>query len=162
MKIVDWNPSEGMAFQGDVAIVAVPSELAGKLTRHEEISARDNRLILAEGEVTGHHHEIYLLRNIPKYHDTALSADVKVDAKMKKFLPQQGKAKLFRCNELASAMQGAGVLTRTDLTVGFLEVTEAPVEIRHQEHDAIRVPEGLYYVGRQIESVGAEERRVAD
>ena len=42
------------------------------------------------------------------------------------------------------------------------ETPGAPVELRHEEHDGIRIPVGNYLIGRQVESAGAEERVVAD
>ena len=46
----------GMAFQGDVSIIPVPAD--GGIDRSDEIKPVDGRLILQEGEVTGHHHAI--------------------------------------------------------------------------------------------------------
>jgi hypothetical protein len=155
MKIRDFNPAEGLALQGDVSILAVPAKIAAKLNRSEEIRPEANRLILQAGEVTGHHHAIYFLSNIPRFHDTALSATLEAKSAM------PGKAKLYRDPEIVTAMQKEGLLTRTDLTVGLLEV-ESPVVVSHEEHDGLRLPPGAYLIGRQVESVGAEERRVAD
>ncbi len=54
MRVVDFDPGKGMAFQGDVAIVAVPAALAAALDRRDPVPAEGGRLILLEGELTGH------------------------------------------------------------------------------------------------------------
>ena len=56
MNIRDYDPTKGQAFQGDVAIVPVPKGIA--ISEHDEIKPVAGRLILQEGEVTGHHHAI--------------------------------------------------------------------------------------------------------
>jgi hypothetical protein len=56
-----------------------------------------------------------------------------------------------------------------DLAIGFLEVTGAPFLVIHEkagtpteEHDAIRLPVGSYYIGCQRELNSAEIARVVD
>lgn len=147
MNIRDFNPAVGQAFQGDVTIVAVPSGWA--VAMHDEIAPRDGRLILQEGEVSGHHHAVY-------FRDDGLARA----AAVKTALPV---ARLFRDPELARRMaSNDGPLMRSDLTVGFLLVESGPIVVSHEEHDGIRLPVGLYYIGRQVESAGAEERVVED
>jgi len=58
MKTRIWHPSDGDCLQGDVILFRVPDRITIDLT--DEISPRGNRLILAEGEITGHHHAIWL------------------------------------------------------------------------------------------------------
>ena len=156
--IRDWNQAEGQAFQGDVSIIPVPASV--KLTLTDQISPVGNLLILQEGETTGHHHAIGLTdRNVPD----AINAQVErlmVDALSGRIpLPS---AKLYRDPRAAEQMRGLGILTRTDLIVGLLIVEVGPMVLRHQEHDGIRIPPGVYLIGRQIESAGAEERMVRD
>lgn len=155
MNIRDYDPTKGMAFQGDVSIIPVPPRIARKLDRSDEIAPSDGRLILQAGEVTGHHHAIYLITNIPHFHDTALSASLEATA-------AKGVARLYRDRAIVEAMVSAGTLTRSDLAVGVLDVTDGPIVVSHEEHDGIRLIPGCYLIGRQVESVGAEERRVAD
>lgn len=158
MNIRDWNPDDGMAFQGDVAIIPVPAKLAGALSTIDEVKPIDGRLILQEGEVTGHHHAIRLpgLSAQPvMYADGALARTMETAAA----LPA---ARLYRDDALARRMADNGPLARADLVVAFLKVDHGPVVVSHEEHDAIRIPPGLYAVGRQVESAGAEERRVED
>jgi hypothetical protein len=170
MNIRDWNPADGMAFQGDIAIIPVPAGI--EISTTDEIAPRDGRLIIQEGEVSGHHHAIHM-RNFraatPIVGDPATATR---DPKLRKALggrkkaaapaAEEGVARLYRDAAAAQALVRAKILTRTDLMVGLLVVSEGPVVIDHEEHDGIRVPVGRYYVGRQIESAGAEQRVVAD
>ena len=150
----DYDNTKGMAFQGDVSIVPIPTSLAIETT--EEISAIRGRLILMEGEVTGHHHSIEVMPLRFAAAD-ALMADALAER-----ISLGGKATLYRVGAVASAMVRAGILTRADLATSVLIVEDAPVLLSHQEHDTIRIPPGRYLIGRQVESAGAEERRVAD
>jgi hypothetical protein len=75
---------------------------------------------------------------------------------------QSAPAALYRDSDLARSLVEHGFLTESSLCVGFLVVEEAPVLLRHQEHDAVRIPPGLYYVGSQREFHAGEARRVGD
>lgn len=154
--IKDYDPNKGQAFQGDVCIFRVPSKIAAKLNRADEIAPISGRLILQEGEFSGHHHVIKLPQPV-MYHDGALARDLTATA-----APKVGSAHLYRDPDLAAQLVRDDVLTRSDLCVGFLDVADAPMTVTHEEHDGIRLPVGLYYVGNQVESAGSEERRVAD
>lgn len=174
-KIHDYDPSKGSAFQGDVAIVPVPSGI--EIATDDEIRPIDGNLILQYGEITGHNHKIILdpisgrSANFARTGET-LTADPMVlilSARKARTLvrignarPPVGTARMFRDRQAAQAMVAAKVLARADLCVGFLKVEGAPVVLRHDEHDGIRLPVGAFYVGGQVESVGAEEQRVAD
>ena len=156
MTIRDYDPTHGQAYQGDVAIVPVPAKLASTLDTTDEIAPIDGRLILQEGEVSGHHHAVRLPRPV-MFRDDGLARDLAASAPV-----AIGTARHYRDPKLAEAMVLSGPLTRSDLCVAFLRVEGAPVTVTHEEHDGIRVPPGLFYVGRQIESAGAEERVVRD
>lgn len=71
----------------------------------------------------------------------------------------RGTATLYADMPLAQSLKW---LLRTDLMIGFLKVEGGPVNLKHPEHDTIKLPAGTYYIGRQVESAGAEERQVAD
>jgi len=174
MNVSDFKPSDFMAFQGDVSIVAIPDSI--KLTLKEEIQPVDNKLILLEGEMTGHHHAIDVLEPVA-FNPVDMDLDIKqefieVNKKNKKTVKnlmnsldsvkEHGHIKMYRDAESAQAMQKAGYLTRTDLVIGTLVVTDQPVLLKHQEHQTIRIHPGRYLIGRQVESSYAEERRVAD
>lgn len=154
-NIREWNPANGMAFQGDVSLLLVPSSV--RLTLTDEIPPVGNRLILQEGEITGHHHAIDMARPEP--------INAQVERMMADALANRlpvPSAKLYRDPAAVEQMQRLGILTRTDLVVGLLVVEVGPMVLRHEEHDGIRIPPGAYLVGRQVESAGAEERRVLD
>jgi hypothetical protein len=162
-NVRNYDPSKGFAFQGDVAIVPVPAGIT--IRTEDEIKPVDGRLILQEGEVTGHHHAIRLPEPA-MYRDDALARPAAVDTNdavlAAHFGEPVGTARMFRDRDAARAMVSAGILDRDDLCVGFLKVEGGPVTVRHEEHDGIKLPIGNYYIGRQIESAGAEERVVAD
>lgn len=163
LSIVDFDPARGQAYQGDVAIVPVPPALAGRLNRSVEVSPVSGRLILQEGEVTGHHHGIDVLdRPMAEASPRRSMAAGKLMADALAGSIPVPSARLYRDPALAEAMVRDGPLARADLCVGFLVVEHGPMVVSHQEHAGIRLPEGVYYIGRQVESVGAEERRVAD
>lgn len=166
MKIVDYNPSEGQSFQGDVSIIPIPAGI--KISTTDEIRPIDNKLILQEGELTGHNHHIALTRNYRP--NTQIAADPVLNVrdavcrrafggKSKEALPS---ARLYRDLTVAQAMQAQGILSRSDLAVGCLVIEGGPMVVTHQEHDGIRLPIGNYLIGRQVESADAEERIIAD
>lgn len=162
-----YNPSQGQAFQGDVSIIPLPAGIA--FSTADEIRPIDGRLIIQEGEMTGHHHAIALPRERRFKSDRPVAGDALQTAspKLRKAFGggkrvEIGTARLYRDPAAAAAMVARGLLTRADLAVAVLVVEGAPVTISHEEHDGISVPPGNYLVGRQIESAGAEERVVAD
>jgi hypothetical protein len=172
MQMRKFNPKEGQAFQGDIAIVPMPASIAIATT--DEIKPRDGRLIIQEGEVSGHHHAIALprVRNFrPETRQLGDPAVATPDRKLGRLFGGKGNAankqtigsaRLYRDAAAVEALRRAGILTRTDLAIGCLVVEGEPAIVSHEEHDAIALPPGNYYVGRQIESAGAEERVVAD
>ncbi len=157
--IHDFDPSKGMAFQGDVSIIPIPKNI--KINRSDEIAPVDGRLILQEGEVSGHHHAITLLERPASPVKTSKAVqDLMSDAQAGKIaIPT---AKLYRDSVAVEAMRSAGIITRVDLAVAILIVETGPMCLSHEEHDTIRIPVGKYLIGRQIESAGAEERVVVD
>lgn len=164
MKIHDWNPDKGDALQGDVCLFRIPERI--EIDTSDEITPRDGKLILAEGEVTGHHHAIWG-RNPPTMlrEDGAGSGVSEADTAAmvaKATKAKTGTAKLYRDPKAIRALVQAGELSTTALAIGVLVVSRAPVVLRHDEHDAIRIPPGRYYVGGQMEWSAAEARRVQD
>jgi hypothetical protein len=158
-----WDPGGGDLCQGDVVLFQLPEGLAP--IRTDSIPPREGKLILAEGEVTG-----------PMFRDDGLAralaptldeeprlcggshSGTRVQTRP---LAEQAMAVLCRDEELVRRLEEDGLLTEGSLCVGFL-VVEAPVLLRHQEHDAVRIPPGLYYVGRQRELHAGGERRISD
>lgn len=174
-------------YQGDVWLMRLPATI--KYTKEEEIKPQDGKLILLEGEMTGHHHHIQcgvgvMDRPAESAVSKKLAEDMKamlgdsadVDTEVVKGMfsdsslaekfggsPNAPVAKMFKgAQKVAQDLVNKGVLTRSDLTISLLEIEGGPMKVVHQEHDAITIPPGSYLVGRQIESVAGEERRVAD
>lgn len=165
MTIRKFDASLGQAFQGDVAIIPMPADIS--ISRLDEIPPSSGRLILQEGEVSGHHHAI-TLRNFtsqPRAGADPLMATK--DPALKKALggmpkTKAGSARLFRDPSAVSQMVSRGILSRGDLAVGCLVIEGAPMLLSHEEHDTIEIQPGNYVIGRQVESAGAEERVVRD
>lgn len=168
MTIRHYDPSQGMCFQGDVAIIPMPADIL--VSRLDEIVPIDGRLILQAGEVSGHHHAINLrarhFQAQPKISGDPLIATK--DPALKKALggaakmTAAGTARMFRDPSAVNVMLERGILTRADLAIGCLIVESAPMLLSHEEHETIEIPPGSYVIGRQIESAGAEERIIAD
>jgi len=158
MQVRDYDPAQGQAFQGDVAIVPIPQDIA--VAKSNEIQPIDGWLIVQHGELTGHHHAIYLLNNIPHFRDDGLARDnaeaVATAPRNLDSAAQGATARLYRDANVAQQMRDRGLLTRADLAVGCLIVEGGSVVVGHEEHDGIRIPEGSYLIGRQVESAGIE------
>lgn len=165
--IRNYDPALGQAFQGDVSIIPIPADI--KISTREEIAPVDGRLILQEGEVSGHHHAIRLDHRNFRAAGTVSGDPLMAtnDPKLKKALGGMAKtkratARMYVDAAVATEMQRRGLLTRTDLVIGCLVVEGAPMNLTHEEHDGIALLPGNYLIGRQVESAGAEERIVAD
>jgi hypothetical protein len=170
MNIRDYDPTMGQAFQGDVAIIPIPADIT--VATIEEIAPVEGRLILQEGEVSGHHHAVDLRQKHfqmqPRESGDPLLATR--DLKLRKALGGAGAkapaivgtARMYRDASVPAEMVRRGLLTRVDLAVACLVIDGAPMAVTHEEHDGIRLPPGSYLIGRQVESAGAEERVVRD
>lgn len=167
MNVRNYNPAEGQAFQGDVSIIPIPPEI--RISTVQEIKPFKGRLILQEGEVSGHHHAIDLRqRNFqaqPREMGDPLLATR--SPKLRKALGGTAKAspataRMYHDDRAVAEMVSRGILTRADLAIGCLVVEGAPIAVTHEEHDGICLPPGQYLIGRQVESAGAEERIVHD
>lgn len=154
--IRDYNPADGDLCQGDVILFRLPDDYIP--SKSHQIKPRDNKLILAEGEATGHHHAIWM--QPLTFHDGGLAHE-KIEARFKE-KDVSAAARLYRDDALIQRLASGGHLTTTALAIGVLSIEGEPAVLRHQEHDAIRIPPGDYYVGRQQEFHAGEERRVAD
>lgn len=160
--IRDWDPSSGDLCQGDVLVFRLPDGMAP--SKEQPIPARGHQLILAEGEVTGHHHAIWMHPLMFRDDGLArgLEADFKPAVKSGADSCVTGVAAMYADDGLTRSLLGDGHISTDTLVIGYLTVENAPVVLRHQEHDAIRIPAGVYYVGRQRENHAGLERRVAD
>lgn len=125
--------------QGDVALVQV-DKLPTGLTL---VEGQESKIVLAWGEVTGHHHRIEdHVAHQARAAERPGAADEIAEATIAR---AQTRARLWR------AENGDR----------FLEVRET-VTLRHEEHTAHTLPPGIYKLPTQVEYTPAELRRVAD
>lgn len=150
-----YDPAEGDLCQGDVLLFRLPDGYIP--ARTQPIAPRAGQLILAEGEMTGHHHAIWF--NPPAFRDDALARAMETAEPAPSTVQA---AALWRDDALTRRLVSSGHLATEALAIGYLTVEGAPVLLRHEEHDAIRIPAGNYYCGRQREHHAGEERQVAD
>jgi hypothetical protein len=155
-----------VARQGDVLIFRIPGKI--EVNERTEVSPRNGRLVLLEGEVTGHHHAVDVLDRAVKNDATEMSptkTSKTVEDLMSSSQVSPVSVRLFSDKEVANKLVRDGFLTRVDLYIGTLVVKgggDAGIVVTHDEHAGIRLTEGSYYIGRQIESVSGELRAVAD
>jgi hypothetical protein len=157
MIVADYDPNLGQAFQGDIAIVPIPKTVV--IATHDEIKPIEGLLIIQKGELSGHRHAIKMAQS-PMF-----GADVRNTViRLLKRTTNDGTAaaRLYRDPTAVAELVRRGVLTRADLAIGCLVVEGGAVIVSHEQHGGIRVPPGQYYVGRQIESAGADARVVRD
>lgn len=134
--------------QGDIALVQVASMPQGC----ELVAGQEAKIILAWGEVTGHHHRI----------EDHVDANLREQfaAQVEKTIPRPGAA-----DEIAEAAisraQAKARLWKAPNGETFLEVLE-PVTLRHEEHTEHTIPPGIYKQPTQVEYTPAELRRVQD
>lgn len=177
MQIRDYDPRQGDFLQGDICFFPIPECL--KLSADAvEIAPINGRLIIQEGEATGHHHAVDLPRQRRFKPERSIGDPVlnTVSPRLRKAFGSVkaiGTARLYRDPAAIEQLRQMGELTRVDLAIGIFVVERAAVVVGHQEHDGGRFPHtwtddsgarrtGRFYVGRQVESAGAEERVVTD
>ena len=153
-KIYDYDPVAGDLCQGDVLLFRLPDGYIP--STGQPIAPEGGKLILARGEMTGHHHAIWF--NPPQFRDDAMARALETPAKS----VETAIATLYRDDALTQRLVAGGHLVTAELAIGYLVVKGEASVLRHQEHDAIRIPAGAYYVGRQQEFHAGESRMVAD
>jgi hypothetical protein len=162
----DFNSMNGVARQGDVVICRIPDGVS--INKTSVVDPQNGRLILLEGENTGHHHSIAVMERPDAFFKTtepAKSNKYVEDMLSKASSVKAATVTLYRDVAVATEMVKKKILTRTDLMIGAMVIEgggDVGVVLTHQEHAPIRLTEGCYYVGRQVESAGAEERAVRD
>ena len=165
MPVRSYDPLQGQAFQGDVAIIPIPDDVA--IATNEEIPPVEGRLIIQAGERSGHHHAIDLFDRVACFRDDGLARSLSSKSGAPRTQARarapRATAHFYRDAAAATLMVTRGLLTRSDLAIGCLVVQGGAVVISHEEHDGIRVPPGNYLVGRQIEgSLQGEPRVIGD
>lgn len=146
-------------FQGDIGFVplALFGKTAADVSRNKRLRAHDARLLIQEGESTGHHHGVWA--NVAMFRDDGLARAVADTA------PTIITAQLFEDASLAGRL---GLDTGAPV-IGFL-IAETDVSIQHAtadgkltgEHDTLNLPSGGYVVLGKREWTAGDQRRVAD
>jgi len=156
MNIIKYDPAQGQCFQGDIMILPLPAGIT--IATGNEIKPRGGMLVLAEGDVTGHHHAIrYGLDAASRFHDGALARSLETAT-----AHAVGAAKMYRDPVALAVLVRTGVLVTDNLCIGFLRIVGECPPLTHDEHGAIQIPPGDYYVGAKREQDAAEEHRVTD
>lgn len=147
--------------QGDINFypLAMWGKSASDVARGNQLRSHDKRLLIQEGEITGHHHGVWFVPQPVHLRDDGLA----------RAFEQQSEtvitAQLFRDDELAKALN----LDERAPVVGFM-VADVDVVVRHateaghptNEHADIRLPAGSYLVTGKREWTAGDERRVQD
>ena len=157
---------KGVARQGDVLIFKLPENI--EVAEVNEISPSNGKLVLLEGEMTGHHHAVDVLDR-PAFRDEP-AVPRKTNKTIEDMLANAASVsapvvRMFADSNVPEQLVKANILSRTDLYIGTLTVEgggDLGILVTHDEHDGIRLKAGKYYIGRQVESAGAEERMVQD
>lgn len=161
--------------QGDINFYPLElfSTSAADVKRDNQLRAHAKRLLIQEGEITGHHHGVWFddvmdrpAQVAPDAVEDLSAAKPIVDGLMARLVAGQlASARLYQDDELLKALKldaGAPV-------VGFL-ICDEPVTIRHaseagtptHEHADIKLPAGGYLVTGKREWTAGDERRVQD
>jgi len=158
MRLNDFD----QAYQGDIWLMKLPDSY--EVNTENEVKPLNGKLVLQEGEMTGHHHHIDVLDR-PSPVTSGNWWDEFEDESLRDIFGKKRpafSAKMYNGTSIASRLVDEQILLRPDLVVGLLVVEGGPAKVQHQEHSFIGLMPGKYVVGRQIESVAGEERRVAD
>ena len=122
--------------QGDVLLVAVPKE---ELTNHKasyeaRTGNKDNKIILAEGEATGHHHRFEVIGLDPGVTVTAFHS----------------KPNFYN--------------RRTEQFPGLIHIEGGSATLYHEEHKPLTVPPGTYRrsIVREFDHISQSTRNVVD
>jgi len=148
-------------FQGDIGFVPLKAfgKSAADVKRDKPLRTTDKRLLIQEGEITGHHHGVWFVPQ-PVY--------LRDDALARSYADQSETIITARLFDDPSMTQTLG-LDRGAPVLGYL-VAETDVVIRHAseagtptgEHDDLALPSGAYLVVGKREWTAGDERRVQD
>lgn len=149
-------------YQGDIWVMKLPDAL--KVTFEAEIPHAYGKLIVQEGEMTGHHHYVDTVERTPETTEDDVDFSALDTKSLKALFTKRDEpcAKFYSATKVAEQLVKEGILLRADLVIGLLNIENGPMKLYHQEHGSVPLSPGKYAVGRQIESVAGEERRVAD
>jgi hypothetical protein len=160
-------------FQGDIGFI--PLEAFGKtandVKRDNRLRPHAKRLLIQEGEITGHHHGVWydaevMDRPAVEAPEDLSSAKAVVDGLMSKLTAGDfAPAKLYQDDALVKVLR----LDERAPIIGFL-VCDENVTVKHasesgaptHEHSDIKLPKGGYLVTGKREWTAGDERRVQD
>lgn len=162
-------------YQGDIGLI--PVECLGitvdDISRDTEIKPMKNgRLLLQDGEVTGHSHHIWTQRTYLQAEAPRGGGDYKQMLRDIGIKPEDntGEAVFYTDNNLIDRLVRNGILLSNPPVIGWLIVEGGTVTMRHGlqdgkwcgEHNDHKIIEGAYLVVGKRELVEAEVRRVQD
>lgn len=157
-----YDKTKGDCLQGDVILFPLPDGLVVSSDALQQTTDNNGAINLLEGELTGHFHRIIMGPPSMFYNDGAGASVPPASADPVAPLTLNGVARLYRDGGLTRRLISLGELSTDALCIGYLIVADAPVELKHDEHDSIMLPPGSYYVGRQREWTADQERKVED
>ena len=147
--------------QGDINFypLAMWKKSAADVNRGKQLRADKNRLLIQEGEITGHHHGVWFMPRPVYLRDDALAHALADQSAV------NVTAQLFEDAELLAALK----LDAGSPVIGFL-VADVGVTVRHAtadgkptgEHGDVTLPAGGYLVTGKREWTAGDEHRVQD
>lgn len=153
------------AYQGDIGFV--PLEHLGKtvadVKRDMRIRAHDSRLLIQEGELTGHHHGVWFMPRPVYLRDDGMAASLAEQSTI------NVTAQLFEDHALTADLIRTGKLQDGAPVIGYL-VADADITIQHAsadgkptgEHGDVKRESGGYVVLGKREWTAGDQRRVED
>lgn len=151
-----YDKTQGDCLQGDIILFPLPDDFSVSEDALQIIS-NSGSIKLLKGEATGHFHRIVM--GVPTMFRNDRTSVGVITGDMVTTIET---AKLYQDQGLTQKLISAGELTTDSLCIGYLVITCNPVELKHDEHDSITIPPGVYYVGRQREWTAGEARAVQD
>lgn len=156
--------------QGDINFypLSLFNKSADDVSRQNLIRTTTHRLLIQEGEITGHHHGIWFMPQPVALRESGFGSggnDAAADVLAKAVRGDLAPARLYADAELVASLR----LDAGSPVVGFLIADEAVI-IRHAtregsptgEHGDIRLPAGGYLVTGKREWTSGDERKVQD
>lgn len=164
--------------QGDINFVPMKAFRSNRganisINREKPLRQHSKRLLIQEGEITGHHHGVWFMPQPTKFReDGAGSGGAAVaDEMLKKTLAAKVTATLYRDDKLTMRLTNRGLLRSGAPVIGYL-VCDADVTIKHAsedgkptgEHAPVKLSKGEYLVlgKRELDMYEKVQRRVVD
>ena len=147
--------------QGDINFYPLEmwKKSAADVKRENQLRADQNRLLIQEGEITGHHHGVWFMPQPVYLRDDALAHALADQSAV------NVTAQLFDDSELLASLK----LDVGSPVIGFL-VADVDVTVRHAtvdgkstgEHGDVKLSAGGYLVTGKREWTAGDEHRVQD